>query len=149
MDPVWEKCPYCGAALRPSILSKLLGLFGSRAERTSGAEAVSAGATISVAGEPDAPGSVGEFRFEVEDIFSIAGRGLVVTGTVQGATLKQGDRLTFTGTDGAARQCTAKGIETFRKVLEAAPPGTNVGILLAGVERSEIQKGMVLVKGQA
>lgn len=101
---------------------------------------------MAVAPEPDGFGSAGDFRFEVEDVFSIAGRGLVVTGIVQGATLKQGDCLTFTGTDGVARKCTAKAIETFRKMLDTAPPGTNVGILLSGVERSDVDKGIVLVK---
>ena len=78
----------------------------------------------------------------VEDRFEITGRGVVVTGQVERGTVRAGDTLELVGL-APTRQVQAAAIEMYRKVLEEAGPGDNVGILLSGVPRDEIQRGQV------
>lgn len=80
------------------------------------------------------------FRMTVEDVFFISGRGVVVTGRVDQGTVRVGDRVLLNG--GRALQVT--GIEAFRRVLEQASSGENVGVLLAGLDRKDIKRGDVL-----
>jgi len=87
-----------------------------------------------------APTATG-FRFTVEDVFSIKGRGTVVTGQVQAGRLQKGSTVRLARTDGTQRDVTVTGIEAFRKTLDVAEPGANVGLLLRDVGRDDIGRG--------
>lgn len=91
---------------------------------------------------PDTHGT--EFRLTVEDVFSIRGRGTVVTGRIEFGAVRKGDRLRQTRTDGTARDVTVNGVEMFRKVTDEASAGDNVGLLLADLARNDIGAGDVL-----
>ena len=85
------------------------------------------------------------FLMPVEDVFTITGRGTVATGRVERGTLKLNDPLEIVGIKDT-RNTVATGIEMFRKLLDFAESGDNVGVLLRGVNRDEIQRGQVLAK---
>ena len=85
------------------------------------------------------------FLMPVEDVFSISGRGTVATGRVESGVIKTGEEVAIVGiTDTKKSVCT--GVEMFRKLLDSGEAGDNVGILLRGVERDDIQRGQVLCK---
>ncbi|HEX5156121.1 MAG TPA: elongation factor Tu, partial [Ktedonobacterales bacterium] len=86
------------------------------------------------------------FLMPVEDVFSIKGRGTVVTGRIERGLVKVGDTIEIVGFTEAARAVTVTGVEMFQKTLDAGEAGDNVGCLLRGVERSEIERGQVLAK---
>ncbi|MBI4307436.1 MAG: elongation factor Tu [Chloroflexi bacterium] len=91
------------------------------------------------------------FLMPIEDVFGIKGRGTVVTGRVERGTLKVGDEIEIVGFEdspGAVknRKVVVTGIEMFHKLLDSAEPGDAVGVLLRGVEREEVWRGMVLAK---
>ena len=86
------------------------------------------------------------FLLPVEDVFSISGRGTVVTGRVERGTLKTGEEIEIVGNFDNTFKATVTGIEMFKKELDAAMAGDNAGILLRGVKRDEINRGMVLAK---
>ncbi len=88
----------------------------------------------------------GNFRIVVEDVFTLTGRGTVVTGTVESGTVRVGDTVQLRRTDGSNRTVKIAGIEMFRKMSDCASQGENVGILLRDVARNEIGKGDVLEK---
>ncbi len=83
------------------------------------------------------------FLMPVEDVFSISGRGTVATGRVERGVVKINDKLQIVGL-GDTRDTVATGLEMFNKVLDEARAGENVGILLRGVEKNDIERGMVL-----
>ena len=81
----------------------------------------------------------------VEDVFSISGRGTVVTGRVEQGVIKVGEEIEIIGiTDTKKSVCT--GVEMFRKLLDSGEAGDNIGALLRGVERDDVQRGQVLAK---
>ena len=84
------------------------------------------------------------FRMTVEDVFSIKGRGTVVTGKIETGTIKIGDEITIQGRNGEKRTIVS-GIEMFRKTMNQAGTGDNVGLLLKDIARPEIQQGDVLL----
>ncbi len=84
------------------------------------------------------------FLMPIEDVFGIKGRGTVVTGRVERGVLRPGDEVEIIGFSTDSRRTVATSIEMFRKVLDEALPGDNVGVLLRGVEREEVERGMVL-----
>jgi len=84
------------------------------------------------------------FLMPVEDVFSISGRGTVATGRVERGVVKEGDKLQLVGVR-ETRETVATGLEMFNKTLDKAEAGENVGILLRGVEKNDIERGMVLV----
>jgi len=86
------------------------------------------------------------FIMPVEDVFSITGRGTVATGRVERGTLKVGEEVEIVGMTEARRKVVVTGIEMFRKLLDFAQTGDNVGLLLRGVQRTEIERGQVLAK---
>ena len=86
------------------------------------------------------------FLMPVEDVFTITGRGTVATGRVERGTLKLNDELEIVGGREENRKTTATGIEMFRKLLDTAEAGDNIGALLRGVNRDEIERGQVLCK---
>jgi elongation factor Tu len=85
------------------------------------------------------------FLMPVEDVFSITGRGTVATGRVERGKIKVGEELAMVGF-GADKKTVVTGVEMFRKLLDEAQAGDNVGLLLRGVDKAEIERGMVLSK---
>ena len=84
------------------------------------------------------------FLMPVEDVFSITGRGTVATGRVERGVLHVNDEVEIVGLNDEARKVVVTGIEMFRKLLDEAEPGDNIGALLRGVARDEIERGQVL-----
>jgi len=85
------------------------------------------------------------FLMPVEDVFSITGRGTVATGRIERGQIKVGEEVELVGL-GAAKKTVVTGVEMFRKLLDAGIAGDNVGLLLRGVAKDEIERGMVLAK---
>ena len=85
------------------------------------------------------------FLLPIEDIFSITGRGTVVTGRVERGTVKVGDEVEIVGF-GETRRTVVTGVEMFRKILDQAQAGDNVGCLLRGIGKDEVERGQVLAK---
>ncbi|WP_025028108.1 elongation factor Tu [Caldalkalibacillus mannanilyticus] len=86
------------------------------------------------------------FLMPVEDVFSITGRGTVATGRVERGVIKVGDPIEILGLTEEPAQSTCTGVEMFRKLLDQAQAGDNIGALLRGVNREDIQRGQVLIK---
>ncbi|MBR6670862.1 MAG: elongation factor Tu [Ruminococcus sp.] len=86
------------------------------------------------------------FLMPVEDVFSITGRGTVATGRVERGTLVVSDEVEIVGLADESRKVVVTGIEMFRKLLDQAEAGDNIGALLRGVQRNEIERGQVLAK---
>ncbi|TGZ76472.1 putative translation elongation factor EF-Tu precursor, mitochondrial [Ascodesmis nigricans] len=86
------------------------------------------------------------FLMAVEDVFSIAGRGTVATGRVERGQLKRGEEVEFVGFAEQPLKTVVTGIETFKKELESAQAGDNCGILIRGIKREQIKRGMVMSK---
>ena len=87
----------------------------------------------------------GEFLMPIEDVFSISGRGTVVTGRVERGVIKVGDEVEIVGLRDT-QKTTCTGVEMFRKLLDQGQAGDNVGILLRGTKREEVERGQVLCK---
>jgi elongation factor Tu len=86
------------------------------------------------------------FLMPIEDVFSITGRGTVATGRVERGIVKTGDNVEIVGLTEAPRTVVVTGVEMFRKLLDEAQAGDNIGALLRGVQREEIERGQVLAK---
>lgn len=86
------------------------------------------------------------FIMPVEDVFSITGRGTVATGRVERGTVKVGEEVEIIGLMEAPKKTTVTGVEMFRKLLDQAVAGDNIGALLRGVQRNEVERGQVLAK---
>ena len=86
------------------------------------------------------------FLMPVEDVFTITGRGTVATGRVERGTIKVGDTVEIVGLKDEKKQSVATGLEMFRKTLDVAEAGDNIGCLLRGIERNEVERGQVLSK---
>src|SRR5581483_5736947 len=84
------------------------------------------------------------FLMAVEDVFSITGRGTVATGRVERGTIKVGDNVEIVGLKDTQKSVVT-GLEMFRKLLDSAMAGDNVGILLRGIEKTQIERGQVIV----
>jgi elongation factor Tu len=85
------------------------------------------------------------FLMPVEDVFGIKGRGTVVTGRIERGVVKVGEEIEIVGIR-ETRKSVVTGVEMFRKLLDSGEPGDNVGCLLRGVERDDVERGMVLAK---
>jgi len=86
------------------------------------------------------------FLMPVEDVFSITGRGTVVTGRVERGVIKVNEEVEMVGIKDKAIKTTVTGVEMFRKLLDQGEAGDNVGLLIRGVKREEVERGMVVVK---
>ena len=86
------------------------------------------------------------FLMPVEDVFSITGRGTVATGRVESGTIKVSEEVEIVGLSDEIRKVVVTGVEMFRKLLDQAQAGDNIGCLLRGVQRDEIERGQVLAK---
>ena len=85
------------------------------------------------------------FLMPVEDVFSISGRGTVATGRVESGVIKTGEEVEIVGIR-ETKKSVCTGVEMFRKLLDSGEAGDNVGILLRGIERTDIERGQVLCK---
>ncbi|KAA3608247.1 MAG: elongation factor Tu [Planctomycetota bacterium] len=86
-----------------------------------------------------------DFLMPIEDVFSIEGRGTVVTGRVESGIIKQGEEIEIVGFEDT-RKTTVTGVEMFQKILDEGRAGDNVGCLLRGIKKTEVQRGQVLAK---
>lgn len=86
------------------------------------------------------------FLMPVEDVFTITGRGTVATGRVERGVIKVGDTVEIVGMNDESKSTVVTGVEMFRKLLDQAVAGDNIGALLRGVDRKEIERGQVLAK---
>ena len=87
-----------------------------------------------------------DFLMPIEDVFTITGRGTVATGRVESGVLKIGDELEIVGLKEEKKKTTCTGVEMFRKLLDQAMAGDNIGVLLRGIQRDEVERGQVLAK---
>jgi elongation factor Tu len=87
-----------------------------------------------------------DFLMPVEDVFSITGRGTVATGRIERGVIKTGDPVQILGMGAENLSSTITGVEMFRKILDRGEAGDNVGLLLRGVEKEQIKRGMVICK---
>lgn len=86
------------------------------------------------------------FLMPVEDVFSITGRGTVATGRIESGIINSGDGVDIIGLDAEKMTSTVTGVEMFRKILDRGEAGDNVGLLLRGVDKAAIKRGMVIIK---
>ena len=86
------------------------------------------------------------FLMPVEDVFTITGRGTVATGRVERGVVKIGNEVEIVGFNERPRKTVATGVEMFRKTMEEAEAGDNIGVLLRGIDREEVERGQVLAK---
>ncbi len=86
------------------------------------------------------------FLMAIEDVFSIEGRGTVATGRIERGVVRTGEEVEIIGLEAEPRKTTCTGVEMFRKILDEGRAGDNVGCLLRGIKREEIQRGQVLAK---
>ena len=86
------------------------------------------------------------FLMPVEDVFSITGRGTVLTGRIETGVIKVGDPVEIVGLDEKIRTSTCTGVEMFRKLLDEGEAGDNVGLLMRGIDKKEVKRGMVVAK---
>jgi elongation factor Tu len=124
--------------------SALKALEGDTSEIGEGAIYALAEALDSYIPEPERAVD-GDFLMPVEDVFSISGRGTVATGRVERGIIKVGEEIEIVGVKDTAKT-TVTGVEMFRKLLDQGQAGDNVGILLRGTKREEIERGQVLAK---
>jgi elongation factor Tu len=87
-----------------------------------------------------------DFLMPVEDVFTITGRGTVATGRIETGVINTGDAVDILGMGDEKLESTVTGVEMFRKILDRGEAGDNVGILLRGIEKSDIKRGMVICK---
>ena len=115
------------------------------------AQAAGAVGAVSAVGAVGAAGSAtGEFRLPIADVFTIAGRGVVVVGQVAAGACRSGDAAVVVGADGASvvGETTIVGIEAFRKRVDVARQGDMVGLMLRGVSREQVHAGDIVVVRQ-
>ncbi len=86
------------------------------------------------------------FILPVEDVFSITGRGTVATGRIETGVINSGDEVVIIGMGAENKKSTVTGVEMFRKILDRGEAGDNVGLLLRGIEKSDIKRGMVIAR---
>ena len=87
-----------------------------------------------------------DFLMPVEDVFSITGRGTVATGRIERGVINSGDPVDIIGMGAEDMKSTVTGVEMFRKILDRGEAGDNVGLLLRGIEKTEIKRGMIICK---
>jgi elongation factor Tu len=87
-----------------------------------------------------------DFLMPVEDVFSITGRGTVATGRIERGVINSGDPVDLIGMGAEGLKSTVTGVEMFRKILDRGEAGDNVGLLLRGIEKAQIKRGMIICK---
>ena len=103
--------------------------------------------TVHTYQQPVSQNPFGEnFRITVEDVFTITGRGTVITGRIASGIIREGETVTLQRVDGSQMQVVVGGIEMFRKILKSASAGDNVGLLIRNVTKADIGRGDILFK---
>ena len=138
----WKKCPACGTELKKGFFSKLFSAFGSDDESSSSNKKT---ASLVECDYHEEDGS-GAFNIRVDDVFEINGKGVVVTGKVRGDSISKGDNVTFKSADEEIKICTVLDIEQFRKKMNTANVGDNVGLLLSDIKKDDISSGVIISK---
>ncbi len=87
-----------------------------------------------------------DFLMPIEDVFSITGRGTVATGRIEAGVINSGDEVQIIGLGAEGKKSVVTGVEMFRKILDRGEAGDNVGLLLRGIDKNEIKRGMVIAK---
>ena len=87
-----------------------------------------------------------DFLMPIEDVFTITGRGTVVTGRIEQGKVKVGEKVELVGIHEETKDTTVTGVEMFRKMMDEGEAGDNVGLLLRGIDREEVERGMVVAK---
>ena len=87
-----------------------------------------------------------DFLMPIEDVFTITGRGTVVTGRIEQGKVKVGEKVELVGIHEETKDTTVTGVEMFRKMMDEGQAGDNVGLLLRGIDREEVERGMVVAK---
>ena len=87
-----------------------------------------------------------DFLMPIEDVFSITGRGTVATGRIETGVINSGEEVELNGMGADGKKTTVTGVEMFRKILDRGEAGDNVGLLLRGIEKTDISRGMVIAK---
>jgi elongation factor Tu len=87
-----------------------------------------------------------DFLMPIEDVFTITGRGTVVTGAITQGVIHTGDKVQIVGIKDKTQDTTVTGVEMFRKMMDEGQAGDNVGLLLRGIERDEVERGQVVAK---
>ncbi len=87
-----------------------------------------------------------DFLMPIEDVFTITGRGTVVTGAISQGTIHVGDKVQLVGIKHETKETVVTGVEMFRKMMDEGQAGDNVGLLLRGIDRKEVERGMVVAK---
>jgi len=87
-----------------------------------------------------------DFLMPIEDVFTITGRGTVVTGAINQGVIHVGDKVHLVGIKEAVKETTVTGVEMFRKLMDEGQAGDNVGLLLRGINRDDVERGMVVAK---
>jgi len=87
-----------------------------------------------------------DFLMPIEDVFTITGRGTVVTGRIEQGKVKVGEKVELVGIHEETKDTTVTGVEMFRKMMDEGEAGDNVGLLLRGIDRDEVERGMVVAK---
>lgn len=139
-------CPRCGSEMPKGFFASLLGgIFGARgAQAEPGASAVQT-SPGEAAAPPRAEGSPGPFAFEVEDLFTITGRGTVATGRISRGSISVGDEVSFVSAKGDRVKLRVTGIEAFRKIVQVANEGDTVGLLFGKTAAKDVLvRGVIL-----
>lgn len=134
-----ETCPRCGNLVPRGFFASISNLFRGKpapAPATPPAPKAAQSAVAVRAGDV-----AGAFSLRVEDVFTISGRGTVVTGLIASGEIKIGDQVRFTSPKGKAMQCAVVGVEMFRKIVNEAKAGDTVGLLLRGVKLDDLEVG--------
>ena len=124
--------------------SALEALEGSEGATGTGSVLELMGAVDDYVPQPDRPKDMA-FLMPIEDVFSISGRGTVVTGRIERGTIKVGEEVEIVGLKETSKTVVT-GVEMFRKLLDSGEAGDNVGCLLRGVGRTEVERGQVLAR---
>lgn len=136
-------CPRCGGEMPKGFFASLLGgIFGTRSAPTGPNLPAPQAPPAETTASPRPESSTGAFAFEVEDIFTITGRGTVATGRISRGSISVGDEVAFLSPKGDRVKLRVSGIESFRKIVQVANEGDTVGLLLAKPVSPE-----VLVRG--
>jgi hypothetical protein len=138
-----DSCPRCGALVPRGFFAALAGLFRGKAGESpatppAGAAAAAPAARRASVADGDS------FLLEVEDVFSISGRGTVVTGLVARGRIAVGDEVSFRTTKGSIARCRVNGVEMFRKLKQEAVAGDTVALLLSKIGHADIARGTAI-----
>jgi translation elongation factor EF-Tu-like GTPase len=138
LPPNASTCPQCGQEVPRGFFASLGALFGGKAKETAAPAALPPPISIAASGP---------FAFLVEDIFTITGRGTVVTGMVQRGEITVGEEVAFTASTGEVIKRRITGIELLRKTTKVASEGQTAGLLLSkDVDRKLLVPGVVLAR---